>query len=288
LTHTLHPHEEHVGFNFLGFSVRQYPVGKTHSGKRNNGQLLGFKTIIKPSPEAQQRHLKDLADVIRRHRQSPQQVLIDHLNRKIGGWANYYASVVSKAVFNRADHLLYLKLKRWAERRHPTKSRGWVARHYWRPQGTRTRVFKPKGGTCLAHHADTPIVRHVKVEGTRSVFDGDWSYWARRLGRHPELSKSKAELLKRQKGRCAHCGLFFVRMDELLEIDHTKPLSQGGRNWKANRQLLHRHCHDAKTATDGSNRLRSSEVPVSRAKITGCSGTKVNSQATSQYCRGAG
>ncbi|MCZ7566982.1 MAG: reverse transcriptase domain-containing protein [Ardenticatenaceae bacterium] len=54
ITHTLQPHEGHVGFDFLGFHIRQYPVGKSQSRQ-------GFKTIIKPSPEAQKRHLRKYA-----------------------------------------------------------------------------------------------------------------------------------------------------------------------------------------------------------------------------------
>src|SRR5215831_12542201 len=52
ITHTFTRHEGHVGFDFLGQTVRQYPVGKTHSGKSSKGQLLGFKTLITPSKEA--------------------------------------------------------------------------------------------------------------------------------------------------------------------------------------------------------------------------------------------
>src|SRR5579859_1585454 len=29
ITHTLHHHEDRVGFDFLGCTIRQYPVGKT-------------------------------------------------------------------------------------------------------------------------------------------------------------------------------------------------------------------------------------------------------------------
>src|SRR5205085_6117694 len=33
VTHTLTPTEENVGFDFVGFTVRQFPTGKTHTGK---------------------------------------------------------------------------------------------------------------------------------------------------------------------------------------------------------------------------------------------------------------
>ena len=34
------------------------------------------------------------------------------------------------------------------------------------------------------------------------------------------------------------------------EVDHIKPKSEGGDNSIKNKQLLHRHCHDTKTALD--------------------------------------
>jgi len=51
------------------------------------------------------------------------------------------------------------------------------------------------------------------------------------------------------------CGLHFTEGD-LLEIDHINPVSCGGKKEWKNLQLLHRHCHDVKTATDGSQKSR--------------------------------
>ena len=194
--------------------------------------------------------------------------LIQHLNGKIVGWANYHSRQVAKQVFGKMDHLLYRKLKYWTERRHPQKSHSWVRQHYWHTRGNRHWVFGPRTGLALATHASIPIQRHVKVKGDASPYDGDWVYWASRLGRHPELSASKAALLQRQRGRCAYCGLVFTRMEELIEDDHAIPRSLGGSAGWSNRQLLHGHCHDQKTAVDGSLQRRTPEVPVSRAKHT--------------------
>lgn len=38
ITHTLTPYEGNLGFDFLGFTVRQFPVGKTHTGKNTVGE----------------------------------------------------------------------------------------------------------------------------------------------------------------------------------------------------------------------------------------------------------
>jgi len=114
ITHTLTPYEEQVGFDFLGYNIRQYPVGKTHSEQ-------GFKTIIKPSKEAQIRHSRRIQAVVQSHKAASQVVLIDRLNPIIRGWANYYSNACSKATYCLMDHQVYLKLRAWARRRHPNK-----------------------------------------------------------------------------------------------------------------------------------------------------------------------
>lgn len=72
---------------------------------------------------------------------------------------------------------------------------------------------KPK---LLDRPSQTSIRRHIKVKCDRSPYDGDWVYWASRLGRHPELPRSVAILLHRQKGKCAWCELYF-KNDDLRE-----------------------------------------------------------------------
>jgi RNA-directed DNA polymerase len=95
----------------------------------------------------------------------------------------------------------------------------------------------------------------VLVKSDKSPYDGNLVYWSTRLGRHPELSNRKAILLKQQQGKCACCGLYF-REQDVMEVDHKTPLSLGGKDEWVNLQLLHRHCHDEKTATDGSSEVR--------------------------------
>jgi RNA-directed DNA polymerase len=60
ISHTLKEYEGNIGFDFLGFNIRQYEVGKTHSGNNTKGVPLGFKTIIKPSKEKIKSHIKKL------------------------------------------------------------------------------------------------------------------------------------------------------------------------------------------------------------------------------------
>ena len=256
LAHTLVQHEqEKPGFNFLGFNIRQFPQGKHQSGKNAFGTILGFKTIITPSKEKLKIHDEQIASIINDHRSAQQITLIGNLNPVIRGWSNYYSTVVSKKAYSRLDYLMYLKLKTWSKRRHPKKSRGWVSNKYWQTIGGNNWAFatRQKGTNPmrLRLHTATPIVRHVKVKGEASPYDGNLIYWSSRMGIHPEVTTRVATLLKKQKGKCTHCGLFF-RESDVLEIDHIIPKSKKGKDGYNNLQILHRHCHDVKTAEDGS------------------------------------
>ncbi len=248
LAHTLNQYElEKPGFDFLGFNISQYHVGK-YSSKQ------GFKTLITPSKEKQKIHYDHISSVIDTHKAAPQASLIARLNPIIRGWANYYANVVSKKVYQKMDELVYQKLVAWATRRHPQKGSKWVANKYWHSIGENHWVFaskKQEDFLRLLEHADTPIVRYVKVKGESSPYDGNLVYWSSRMGKNPELPPRVAKLLKKQNGKCPHCGSFF-RENDVLEVDHIIPKSKGGKDEYKNYQLLHRHCHDTKTANDGS------------------------------------
>ncbi|MCY7274246.1 MAG: group II intron reverse transcriptase/maturase [Phormidesmis sp. CAN_BIN44] len=240
------------GFDFLGFNIRQYKVGKHKSGKSRNGNRLGFKTLIKPSKEKVKKHYEKIADVISRYNSAPQKAMVLRLNPIILGWANYYSTGVSKAAFSTLDHLIWQRITRWCKRRHLNKSAQWVNGKYFRTVGDRNWVFSD-GTYTLTTHAETPIVRHTRVRGNKSPYDGDLPYWAARRGKHPLLPTSVSKLFKAQKGKCNHCGLTF-RDGDIFEIDHIIPRLLGGASGYTNLQLLHRHCHDTKTASDRSLR----------------------------------
>ena len=184
---------------------------------------------------------------------SPQAALIQDLNPIIKGWANYYSNSDIKTVgeSSKQDNLTYLKLRRWAKRRCNSSKAGIK---YWHAQGGRNWVFSTETGANsvrLYLHRDIACSsnNYVKVKGDKSPYDGDLVYWSTRMGHHPEMPNREALLLKKQKGKCTHCGLIF-RESDLMEVDHIKPISLGGKDEWNNLQLLHRHCHDQKTAVD--------------------------------------
>ena len=119
------------GFEFLGFTIRQYRVGKHQSGKSPGGHgRLGFKTLIKPAKVNVKDHLTELGRIIECGKALPQGLLIHQLNPNIRGWANDYRHVVSRAVYEQLDFLMWEKRRYWARRRHPRKSSAWAIGRY--------------------------------------------------------------------------------------------------------------------------------------------------------------
>ena len=250
LVHTLEEYDgEKPGFNFLGFLIRQYPVGKHHSGNTSQGKKLGFKTIIKPAPEKLKAHYRALNEYVRKNKSSSQAALISFLNPIIRGWSNYQSPWNSKETFSKLDHLLWKRLYSWGKRRHPNKGKKWVVRKYWRTIGNNCWVFasprKEQDSYNLLLHSSFPAgLRWKKVKGTRSPYDGDSIYWSTRMGENYKyLEPQKARLLKWQKGRCSHCGLHF-KPGESIEKHHLQPRAKGGSNSDKNLTLVHLHCHD--------------------------------------------
>jgi RNA-directed DNA polymerase len=304
ICHTLEWMEgEEPGFNFLGWNIRQYSVGKHHSGKIH-GTSLGFNTIIKPSKESVDTHYKKIVEVLDSMKGKSQEEIIGRLNPIITGWTKYHSAVCSSETFNDLDYKVYNKLRRWVKRRHANKTQKWCNNRYFYRTKEKTAeglertdqwVFatpskepnNPVAGTHeLRKHAWTPIVYHTKIKGTKSPFDGDWRYWSTRRGEYPGISKRVAKLMKRQEGKCARCGLY-IKGEDVVEVDHIVPKSEGGKDYDKNVQLLHRHCHHEKTAEDRQRQINNKgqkKTHKTSGKPSRQSETKQGSAGKSSVC----
>jgi len=239
-TKTVITHVEH-GFDFLGQSVRRYPNGKLliKPSKKNVGTFLkGIRRIIKDA------HGVSAAD------------LIDHLNPKIRGWANYHRHVVSKRTFGRVDHTLFSSLWRWARRRHPNKSPRWFKPKYFDRCGNRDWSFF--GETCddegrptkvwLYYAKSTPIKRHVKVKGEANPYDPTYeTYFEEREGAHMletfRGTRTLRSLWYEQRGLCTQCNIKITRLTG-WRLHYCVPRVKGGSTGATNCVLLHPECHD--------------------------------------------
>ncbi|MBO0349152.1 group II intron reverse transcriptase/maturase [Phormidium pseudopriestleyi FRX01] len=228
-----------AGFDFLGFNIRQYSVGKYKSGKtgRPASRLIGHKTHIKPSLKAIKAHSETLKGVIKAHKTAPQDALISKLNPIIRGWSNYYSGVVSMETFNQIDHNVWQQLRAWTESRCGKASHENLRKYFHKgtvkigngKERNESWLFQAKDGTRLWKHSYTQITRHIVVRPEASPYDGEWNYWSTRRGTARGVPTRVAKLLKKLQGRCKHCGQYFASED-LAEVDHIKPLSMGGKD----------------------------------------------------------
>jgi len=229
------------GFDFLGQNVRKYP----------NGKLL-----IMPSRENIKTFLEDIRGTIKAGLHLSAAALIEKLNPKIRGWANYHRHVVSKRIFNHVDHDIFGTLWRWARRRHPNKNRYWLKTKYFgRYRGRDWNFFGIDQGTdgqprtlWLNLAFPTPIRRHIKVKGETNPYDPAWeNYFAQREAAHMLDTLrgygSLRHLWYEQRGLCPVCQEKITRTTG-WRLHHCVPRVFGGPASAENRVLLHPECRD--------------------------------------------
>jgi RNA-directed DNA polymerase len=182
--------------------------------------------------------------------------LIDQLNPKIRGWANYHRHVVSKRTFGRVDCSIFSSLWKWARRRHPNKSPRWLKPKYFAQRGNRDWSFF--GETCddegqpnkiwLHYAKSTPIKRHVKVKGEANPYDPTYeTYFEEREGAHMletfRGTRTLRYLWHEQRGLCPLCHTKITRITG-WRLHSCVSRVLGGSAAATNRVLLHPECHD--------------------------------------------
>ena len=243
------------GFDFLGQNVRRY----------SNGKLL-----IKPSKKSVKRFLASIRKTIKAALGKSATDLINELNPKIRGWANYHRHVVSKRMFNRVDHSIFYKLWQWARRRHPKKDPRWLKQKYferhrgrdwfffgetWDEEGQPTKVR-------LLLASRIPIKRHVKVRSEAKPYDPAYeTYFEKREEDHMldtfRGTRTLRFLWHEQRGLCPVCNTKITRITG-WRLHHCVPRVMGGSRSVENRVLLHPECH---------NRVHDQRIAVSKPRL---------------------
>jgi RNA-directed DNA polymerase len=215
------------GFDMLGWTFRKF-----------KGKL-----IVKPSKKAIKAFVATLSETIfKRGKAWKQELLIEKLNQKIRGWANYHQSVCASEAFSHIDYILFEFLWQWAKRRHPKKGKWWISTKYWRSKDTRNWVFATDDGKELLRVNRIPIVRHTKVRMDATPYL-DPDYFSQRHVNHgrKRLSGRFKQIWKNQNGCCYHCGIPMDTSDE-REIFFKVAKSEGGMEVVSNMAYVHSHC----------------------------------------------
>jgi RNA-directed DNA polymerase len=227
------------GFDFLGQHLRKY----------------AGKLSIKPARKNMKTFLGHVRAMVQAKKQTTAGNLIAQLNPVIRGWANYHRHVVSKVTFNQVETAIFKSLWAWATRRHPKKSRRWVAKQYFRTHqgrqwtfvGTYAHQQGPPHELALIRAGDVPIQRHVTVKGAANPYDPQGEvYVEARLGvKMTHTLKGRRQLLylwKQPHGLWPICRQTITRLTGWHNHQRVWR-THGGREATENRVLLHPNCH---------------------------------------------
>jgi RNA-directed DNA polymerase len=222
------------GFDFLGQHVRK----------------SGGKLLIKPARKNVKAFLGKIRKIVKANKQATTANLIAQLNPVIRGWTNYHRHVASKVTFYHVDTAIFTMLWSWAKRRHSTKSKGWVAKKYFRTRHGRRWIFLGKQADHeleLFRAGDVPIQRHVKIRGAANPYDpqGEVYFEERLRVKMTHDLKGQRQLLslwRQQDGLCPLCHQKITRLTG-WHNHHTIWRTYGGSDTADNRVLLHPNCH---------------------------------------------
>lgn len=215
------------GFDFLGMTFRRY----------------GDTVLTKPSKKSVQAIRAKVRGIVRANKTATAYGLIQNLNPVLRGWAEYNKHVCSSQAFTNVSSYVWERLWQWAKRRHPNKSRKWIARKYFRSTGNRNWVFfgkAPSGETLdLFDVSKVHIRRHVKVCGELNPYAPEHQEYIQK-----RTAKSKRNrfgrrglydrLWQRQGGICPVCR-------QLIVDEYESPAENAGN------RICHRTGMDAKT-----------------------------------------
>ena len=215
------------GFDFLGWNFRKY----------------GGKLLTKPSKANIQSFLEDIRKTIKSMATAKQEDVIDALNPKIRGWANYHKGTVAKKTYIKVDHEIWKTLWTWCKRRHPNKPEEWIQSRYWKQKEGRNWVFTDKGRQIIKA-IDTKIIRHIKTPNALNPFiptDRKKLEELRKRRTKRILFGEVKELWERQDGKCPNCKQGITEMN--WNRHHIQPKAQGGSDELNNLILVCSECH---------------------------------------------
>nr|WP_239695531.1 group II intron reverse transcriptase/maturase [Priestia filamentosa] len=188
------------GFNFLGFSLRQY---KTEQGN---------KLLIKPSKDSIKKAKVKIKDTFAVMRGRPVKEIIRVLNPIIRGYGQYWKHVVSKKAFGYMDNYVFFKIRKHLRQLHPKKAWKWINKRYFKKPhhggNDKWILTCPLTNIQLLRMSWIKIERHVRVAYKNSPDNPSLKeYWEKRDRKvfNRENTLDRMKLARKQGYRCALC-----------------------------------------------------------------------------------
>lgn len=247
MCHTMEEYNgEKPGLDFLGFNIRTYKVGKYKSSEKVNGEPPGMLTKIKPSEKSVERFVNDIKETLNQGHDKNPPMMIKQLGWIIRNWANYFRSGShSWETFGELEsHRLDKVYLNWGRKRFAKDGLGYIRKKIFHRTPRKTSTFGWKEGNTLFTVPtlyEFPHAQHIKVEGIKSPYDGDWVYWNKRMADHPETPQDIKFGITQQEGKCYLCGQNLT-VEDSLEIYYINGNKDNNRKRKA---VVHSYCHES-------------------------------------------
>ena len=254
--------EINKGMDLLGYTIREFE-DHTRVGRKGRPDKKGI-LLIKPSMKAKINFKAKISELFRIHKKSTAYTLILQVNPVIRGWANYFNSGGGwTETKNELGHWLWTKLKQWVYNKHKKLGRRAALGIYF--TGVQRRLTYYNKWTFHATKDGKRIllvdIQEILVDIENTLPFGnspnpynpeDYDKVDSRLKRQAKndrrISILKTNLLRKQDGICPACGEIIVLNSEKVERHHIVPKFRGGEDSFKNTELLHKTCHDKKTA----------------------------------------
>jgi group II intron reverse transcriptase/maturase len=251
-------HITHVnnGFDFLGYHVRRYVSGHDRP-----------KMLVTPTRKAQERLKAKVKEMTARKRYKDQPLLkFSALNAVLRGWIIYYRHCNAKQTAKALDFWVPKRLFIWLKNRHRLPTRKILSMYKLRQGGKRDNFGVRKGETTLYLYrmSDLPITKYRSRTHPHPYLSGEWEttteeaetplpnyVWLGNAENNEQWRVIKEEVMAERGAKCERCG-----STANLDLHHIKARRYGGKDVKANAQLLCETCHVQTTPYGDHKRLQ--------------------------------
>ncbi len=252
-THITHVND---GFDFLGYHVRRYVSGQDRP-----------KVLVTPSRKAQERLKATVKEMTARKRFRDEPLLkFSALNAVLRGWMNYYRHCNAKETARALDFWVNRRLFWWLRKRHRLPIRRILSMYKRRQEGKHYNCGIRKGEHTLFLYRmkDQPITKYRSRAHPHPYLTGAWEttveeaetpiadyVWQGNAENNQRWRIVKEEVMAERGAKCERCGSTVN-----LDLHHIKARRYGGKDIKANAQLLCEPCHVQTTPYGDHKRLQ--------------------------------
>ena len=204
-------------------------------------QMRDGVLTVHPSEGAVKKFEANMEAFILGHRGS-QRTLIEQLNRKLSGWANYHRVTDAYDVFRRIDSSVQALLIRKMRRLYPKRKWKTIQETYWIAGQNGRHIFALRDNKAVrvVQLSELEISEHRPIRlSFHPYLDQDYYVWLQNRRDTQKVSGSKRRgIWRRQDGRCHYCGRPMLPDQEIELVE----IVQGHGRTASNMAYIHRRC----------------------------------------------